>query len=445
MSDHDIDRTLVDWFHADALATVSADGVDRALAGVRRRGPRPAWLAGPGSHWGWEAPHHESRVGVRIVPRLGANAWNTLIVVAVLGALLGGALLIGARLFQAPPLPATRLGSLAYAIDGDIFVADWDGQNPVRIADGLPGGKSGCGSAGFWAEGPMWSPDGRHLAYRSPRSQVRCDEPEADTIPTVLLADPAGHVVAEFPGVGWLIPWSPDSTRVATWLDLYPSTKVGVYGVDGVRQAVLSLPPALYGTTSGDYDPTWSPDGTSIRLSAAGTSTSRAIWDVPIDGSPPHRLPAGQAQAGSSRSLSPDGARVAYVADGRLVITAADVSQVRDPERGSGLASWSPTGDRIAFVGGRIEQELRVIDVASKAETTLVRAGGGERLAVIAFAPEGDRILFWRDDDLRGTSSLWSVGPSGSDLRMLIGGVDWRSGDWQSLPADPGPGGTGSG
>ena len=46
-----------------------------------------------------------------------------------------------------------------------------------------------------------------------------------------------------FPGVGWRIAWSPDSTRVATWLDLYPSTRIGVYGIDGVRQAVISLPP----------------------------------------------------------------------------------------------------------------------------------------------------------------------------------------------------------
>ena len=87
-------------------------------------------------------------------------------------------------------------------MDGDIFIADWDGRNPVRIADGFAGGKSGCGSAGYWAEGTMWSPDGRYLAYRSPRSQVDCDRPEADPIPTVILADPAGHVVAEFPGVG---------------------------------------------------------------------------------------------------------------------------------------------------------------------------------------------------------------------------------------------------
>ena len=56
------------------------------------------------------------------------------------------------------------LGRLAYGIDGDIYVADADGSNPVRIADGAPGEAGDCG--GYWGEGPIWSPDGRYLAYR---------------------------------------------------------------------------------------------------------------------------------------------------------------------------------------------------------------------------------------------------------------------------------------
>ena len=53
------------------------------------------------------------------------------------------------------------LGRLAYGIDGDIYVADADGSNPVRIADGAPA-PGNCGGYG----GGVWSPDGRYLAYR---------------------------------------------------------------------------------------------------------------------------------------------------------------------------------------------------------------------------------------------------------------------------------------
>ena len=88
--------------------------------------------------------------------------------------------LAGQRLLSADPVPAAprpttaplpmaqvpgSLGRLAYGIDGDIYVADADGSNPVRIADGAaPGVDGDC--PGYWGEGPLWSPDGRYLAYR---------------------------------------------------------------------------------------------------------------------------------------------------------------------------------------------------------------------------------------------------------------------------------------
>ena len=54
------------------------------------------------------------------------------------------------------------MGPLAYALDGDIYVADPDGSNTVRIADARPA--EDCTVIGeYWAEGPMWSPDGWYL------------------------------------------------------------------------------------------------------------------------------------------------------------------------------------------------------------------------------------------------------------------------------------------
>ena len=54
------------------------------------------------------------------------------------------------------------MGPLAYALDGDIYVANPDGSNTVRIADARPA--EDCTVIGeYWAEGPMWSPDGWYL------------------------------------------------------------------------------------------------------------------------------------------------------------------------------------------------------------------------------------------------------------------------------------------
>ena len=305
MTEHDIDRVLTRWFEADAQAAVPTDDVDRVLAAARRRAPRPAWVARPGSHWGWSEPRDGSLVGARDVPG-STIRWTTAIALSVvLGALVAGAAVLGARLLESPA-PLTRLpGHLAYAVGGDIFVADWDGRNPVKIADGLPGGKRGCGSAGYWAEGGIWSPDGRYLVFRSPRSQVVCSRPEADTFPTVQVTDSDGTVIASVPGVGWLIPWSPDSTRFATWLDFYPGTKIGIYGVDGVRQAVITLPPSLSLEFAGDYDPMWSPDGSSLLLPRGRGDLGAA-----------HRRPPGTTRTGRRPSdTSPDRAIARRVSD----------------------------------------------------------------------------------------------------------------------------------
>ena len=49
-------------------------------------------------------------------------------------ALLGGVLLVGNMLREQVPFP--RLGNLAYELDGDVWIANADGTEPVRIADG---------------------------------------------------------------------------------------------------------------------------------------------------------------------------------------------------------------------------------------------------------------------------------------------------------------------
>ena len=330
----------------------------------------------------------------------------------------------GAVAPRTPSVTSTRvdtasLGALAYGVDGDIYVADWDGSNPVRIADGRPpNGGPGCGPAQYGGEGSIWSPDGRYLAYWYNSCQVD---------PTVIISDPDGNVVASFPGGGWLISWSPDSTRVAVWIR---GGTIGVYGLHGERQAVLTVPPGMM--APGDYDPVWLPDGASLMVPYG--------VEIPLDGSTPRKLPWADAHEGSA-TYSPDGSRVAYnpiratIANGSLYVAAADGSNPRevsgDWTYGFGNPLWSPTGDRIAFTSGN-GTELRVVDVATGTVTLLAEKDGSDILLVLDFSPEGDRILFSRAEDQGvGPISLWSVNADGSGLRRLVTGTAW--GDWLSL------------
>jgi WD40 repeat protein len=321
------------------------------------------------------------------------------------------------------PTPA-RLGSLAYAVRGDIFVAEWDGANPVGIADGRS--PSDCHDVGeYSAQGPIWSPDGRYLAYL----HMDCNAPAFQTPGSwwdVVISDADGNVVTSFPSEAWGISWSPDSTRVAVWVNSPPDpplreagdrSTIGVYGLNGERQTLLTLPDSA----AGIRNPVWSPDGRSLLLDK---------FEIPLDGSTPRRLP--WIRFGRGFLLSPDGSRVAYTAHKSLVLAAADGSSGVEmlADGASPNLLWSPTGDRIAFTS-QGSRELRLLDVATGMVSLLIEPDGSAVLSVIEFSPDGDRILFSRtEEDGTGANSLWSVNAEGSDLRRLVTGT--ASGDWLS-------------
>jgi Tol biopolymer transport system component len=240
-----------------------------------------------------------------------------------------------------------------------------------------------------------------------------------------VISDRDGNVVTSFPSEGWLISWSPDSTRVAVWIS--DGKTIGVYGLDGKRLTVLTLPPGMM--APGDFDPVWSRDGASLLVPHG--------VEIPLDGTTPRRLPSSDPRAYSNATYSPDGSRVAYTVAGSLFVAAADGSRAQEVFRDrvwTNLA-WSPTGDRIAFISGN-GTELRLLDVATGTVTLLTETDGSDMLAAIAgsrieFSPEGDRILFSRtEDEGVGASSLWTVNADGSDLRRLVAGTAW--GDWLS-------------
>ena len=321
------------------------------------------------------------------------------------------------------PTPAA-LGSLAYTLDGDVYVADPDGSNAVRIADGL--GDDDCVSADgfqYGAAGPMWSPDGRYLAYR----YSDCSDEFGRG--GVVISDAEGNVTAKFPSGPYEIGWSPDSTRVAVWDSIgdpvanggYP---IGIYGLDGDRQTQLTVPLGMH--PGGEHGPMWLPHGEALMFPWSDVV-------IPIDGSTPYHLELADLPGDGLVTYSPDGSLVAYVTLRSLTVARSDGSEPRKVlGEWAGSLTWSPTGDRIAFTkhgpgDASIRNELGVIDVATGSVTLLTEAERGSGLWVIGFSPQGDRVLFSKTSD-RGASSLWSVGVDGSDARLLVAGTD--SGDW---------------
>ncbi len=269
---------------------------------------------------------------------------------------------------QPAPRPAAP-GTFAYALDGDVYVANPDGSNAVKIADGRSAADCYGWSGEYWAEGPMWSPDGRFLAFRR---YTECGNDESPTR-NVVISDADGSVLAEFPAAGWRIGWSPDSNRVAVWDD-FPE-KIGVYGLDGSRLAELTTPP--WWNIPGDVDPGWSPDGASVTLPSMGGR----VVEFPLDGGTPRMLQGPPSD---------------------------------------------PAGDPDGFDIGVEHGALKLARTDGSGSVTLVPAERGTDLEGIAVSPTGDRVLFSKSKD--GTSSLWSIGVDGSDPRLLVEGT--AQGEW---------------
>ena len=340
------------------------------------------------------------------------------VVVGALGVAAAIAVLFAgvAEIRTAPLLPADQptpspvaSGALTYALGGDIYVADPDGSNAVKIADATA--DAGCEVLSGYSS-PTWSPDGKYLAF-----EHDCASPERRD---VVITDPLGNVVAEGPSYGWGFTWSPDSTRVAVWKNIGPST-IGVYGVDGERQT-LPLPPVTGG--GNDAAPGWMPDGSALLVFGYAV--------VPLNGSAAHELSPG-------RVYSPDGTRIAVDMGHFFAIHDADgspVSEARvapDPQDPS-VDAWSPDGERLASLS---RGELNVVDVASGTVTVLPEAAAAldsfeEILGVRGFSPQGDRILYETGYETGGrilATALWSIGVDGSDPRLLVaatGEGNWR-------------------
>ena len=216
-----------DWVDDAAIAAA----FDRRAAGGSPAGLREAIIAKT-------AP--AAQVGKNPwlrMPELGMRPRTALVLVAVVASLLGVLLAI---FIAGQSTPVQRLGLLVYTRDGDVFVAEPDGSNAVRVAH----------DDAIAFSNPNWSPAGRWVVL-------------GDSTDGTFLLDTENVTIRRLPGRAFAA-WSTDGHQLALFADepsgpVNDQSAVFVRILDVDTGATRDVRPPTGESIQGQF--AWSPDG----------------------------------------------------------------------------------------------------------------------------------------------------------------------------------------
>ena len=280
---------------------------------------------------------------------------------------------------------ASRRTKIAFSSSRDgnleIYVMDGDGRNQRRVTVNP--------ARDEW---PVWSPDGKKIAFVSNRNNVNKDHKQI----WVIDADGKNPIRLTDGLVDWSPDWSPDGTKILYVTFDVPKDHnlapggITVMDADGNNKRLLE--------NEGGVFPSWSPDGKRIVyvddgqiyvMDADGRNSEQLTHDVGFK-----RMP----------SWSHDGTLIAYLANHRIWVMDSNgknerrLTKINSDEH----PTWSPDSESIAFHSFQRGVGIYVVDVTSGAVDTLLRdpdfgnydpdwlyPGG------LSVSPEGSQITIW--------------------------------------------------
>ena len=281
-------------------------------------------------------------MSLRSAPRLAPTL--LLIVVLLLAAAIAIVAVGSAKRLPAPFGPAAN-GQLAYVSAGQIYTANPDGSAAKPITSGERA-----------AATPIWSRDGKRIAYKLIGTSSPAGEPTLYGDLVVVNADGSNPVVLDR-----------DTTSMSP-TDWSPDGRYLVYSrLDGALEHVFvaasdgSSPPVRLGdSATPKYLPRWSPNGKSIAYLVDGDSAPKGsvgLWLADVDGSNARKLTSGTYAGFNSVTWNHSGTDLAFTGSQGsnldLWIVGLDgrpERAVTSDHRGASGASWSPDGSKLAFL-----------------------------------------------------------------------------------------------
>lgn len=259
------------------------------------------------------------------------------------------------RLVSLDPPAWSRDGRLAFteltSPEGRAtIVVATPGSSSVRAIDST---RWGTGDTG---RGPVWSPDGRWLAYciQGPETSEQGGVRASGELKLAVTSAIGGvrRIVTTAPGSEFGPVWSPDSKTL-----LYDGEPVNKPRTNGAALKLVSASggpsKTLVRLGQGGADASWSPSGRLVAFVGWLPSESRArLYVIRPDGSGLRRL-TGEVLS-ETPAWSPDGRSIAYAtSDGTIETIRPDggghSTVARLPGGEVGSLAWSPDGKTIAF------------------------------------------------------------------------------------------------
>jgi TolB protein len=186
---------------------------------------------------------------------------------------------------------------------------------------------------------PVWSPDGRQLAYVSfeaGRSQIFSQD----------LSTGKRRLLSSKPGINGAPSWSPDGRRMAVALSDGPNTHIYLVDLETDSQRQITQGAAI------DTEPTWSPDGSKLAFTSDRGGRPQ-IYEMDM-GSGQIRRVTFQGNYNARPRYSPDGKSIVMIQGGstfRIAVQDLQTGTVRvlsgGPEDES--PSFAPNGAMIIY------------------------------------------------------------------------------------------------
>ena len=223
--------------------------------------------------------------------------------------------------------------------------------------------------------------------------------------------------------------WSPDGTRLAAYRAPDPSAdgrRISLWVMRPDGSEARNITPGLEIELRAEWQFSWAPTNDRIAF-ASGPSVGSGIWVATLDGAPPRQIVPDDLNA-SAPAWSPDGTVIAFQKDlyGGIWLVNPDGSGLRrltptdHPFDGYSGPAWSPDGMQLSFFAGApAMHDIWIVDRDGSGEHAVADEASlvDERLPV--WSPDGKRIAYQVFDRIRDTSYVAVMDSDGTQSRRL--------------------------